>query len=77
MYTDTYTHTPHTHTVVATEIHNLYYKYLCSQHLQAIEFLSRIEVFQSHAVHFAIALRDMDLLTLTDSIQSKLSKNYM
>ncbi len=48
--------------------------------LQAIEFLSRIEMFQSHAVHFAIALHDMELLNLTDSIQSKLCellKNIM
>ena len=40
--------------------------------LQAIEFLSRVETLQSHAVHFAIALHDMDLLHLTDSVQSKL-----
>lgn len=38
----------------------------------AIEFLSRQELLQTHAVHFAIALQDMELLNLTDSTQSKL-----
>ena len=43
---------------------------------QAIEFLSRQELLQTHAVHFAIALQDMELLHLTDSTQSKLRKDY-
>lgn len=42
--------------------------------LQAIEFLSRVEPFHSHAVHFAIALQEMHLLHLTESTRSKLCK---
>ena len=41
---------------------------------QAIEFMSRVDLLHSHAVHFAIALHDMNLLYLTDSTQSKLSE---
>ena len=41
---------------------------------QAIEFLSRQELLHTHAVHFAIALQDMELLHLTDSTQTKLCK---
>ena len=41
---------------------------------QAIEFLSGIEALHSHAVHFAIALHDMDLLYLAEPTQSKLCK---
>ena len=40
---------------------------------QAIEFLSRNEMLHTHAVHFAIALQDMDILYLSESIHSKLS----
>ena len=42
-----------------------------NQPLQAIDFLSRVEILHTHAVHFAIALYDMELLQLTDSFQSK------
>lgn len=42
--------------------------------VQAIEFLSRVEALHVHAVHFAIALHDMNLLYLTGSTQSKLCK---
>ena len=40
--------------------------------VQAIEFLSRIEHFQSHAVHFAIGLQELGLLRLTESPRSRL-----
>lgn len=40
--------------------------------LQAIEFLSRVEPFHAHAVHFAIALQEINLLHLTESTRSKL-----
>lgn len=42
--------------------------------LQAIEFLSRIEPFQSHAIHFAIGLQELQLLRLTESSRSRLCK---
>ncbi|XP_062501933.1 nuclear pore complex protein Nup93-like isoform X2 [Corticium candelabrum] len=38
----------------------------------ALQFLSRIERYRSHAVHFAIALYDAGLLFLPDSIQAPL-----
>ncbi len=48
--------------------------FLCGQ---AVEFLSRVEMLASHAVHFAIALQDMELLNLTDSVQSKLCESVV
>jgi len=45
---------------------------LTAQFEAAIEFLSRVEMLHTHAVHFAIALQDMELLHLSDSIHSKL-----
>ena len=41
--------------------------------IKAIEFLSRVESLRSHAVHFALALHDLDLLYLTPSFHSNLS----
>ena len=41
--------------------------------IKAIEFLSRVESLRSHAVHFALALHDLDLLYLTSSFHSNLS----
>ncbi|XP_020602897.1 nuclear pore complex protein Nup93-like [Orbicella faveolata] len=46
--------------------------FLTGQFEAAIEFLSRVETFRSHAVHFAIALFKMHLLLLPDSIQAQL-----
>ena len=45
---------------------------LPSSHCQAIEFLSRVELLHSHAVHFAIALQELQLLHLTESARAKL-----
>jgi nuclear pore complex protein Nup93 len=45
---------------------------LSQQFEAAIEFLSRMESFHSHAVHFAIGLQEMQLLHLTESPRSKL-----
>ncbi|CAI8034729.1 Nuclear pore complex protein Nup93 [Geodia barretti] len=45
---------------------------LSQQFEAAIEFLSRIEHFQSHAVHFAIGLQELGLLRLTESPRSRL-----
>lgn len=42
--------------------------------MQAIDFLSNVDALQSHAVHFAIALHDMDLLYLTELTESKRCK---
>ena len=59
---------------------HLYSLMLCSVYcgvyvlLQAIDFLSRVEHLSVHAVHFAIALQDMELLHLTTDIQSKMCK---
>jgi nuclear pore complex protein Nup93 len=47
---------------------------LSQQFEAAIEFLSRIEHFQSHAVHFAIGLQELGLLRLTESPRSRLSE---
>lgn len=46
--------------------------FLTGQFEAAIEFLSRVEAFRSHAVHFAIALYKMQLLLLPESIQAQL-----
>jgi hypothetical protein len=46
----------------------------CCVYLQAIEFLSRMEQLSVHAVHFAIALHDLELLHLTSDLQSKICK---
>jgi nuclear pore complex protein Nup93 len=45
---------------------------LSMQFEAALEFLSRVERYRSHAVHFAIALYDSRLLILPDSIQAPL-----
>lgn len=42
--------------------------------IKAVEFLSRVESLRSHAVHFALALHDLDLLYLTPSFHSNLSQ---
>ena len=49
---------------------------VCLASPQAVEFLSRVERLSTHAVHFAIALQDMELLNLTDSPQAKLCKHH-
>ncbi|CAH3176978.1 unnamed protein product [Porites lobata] len=46
--------------------------FLTGQFEAAIEFLSRVEAFRSHAVHFAIALFKMQLLLLPESTQAQL-----
>ena len=47
---------------------------LVTVYLQAVEFLSRVEPLRSHAVHFALALHDLNLLYLTDSFHASLCK---
>ncbi|KAK3744462.1 hypothetical protein QZH41_012886 [Actinostola sp. cb2023] len=46
--------------------------FLTGQFEAAIEFLSRVEFFRSHAVHFAISLYEMGLLATSESIQAQL-----
>lgn len=45
--------------------------YVC---LQAIEFLSRIEAYRSHAVHFAIVIYLRKLLIVPETVQAQLCK---
>lgn len=45
-------------------------------YFQAIEFLSRIDSLRCHAVHFALALDDQNLLHPCESFNSPLCKGY-
>lgn len=45
-------------------------------HPQAIDFLHRVERLRSHAVHFAIALKNHNLLHLTESPRASLCKEH-
>ncbi|KXJ26896.1 nuclear pore complex protein Nup93 [Exaiptasia diaphana] len=45
--------------------------FLTGQFEAAIEFLSRVEFFRSHAVHYAISLYEMGLLATSESIQAQ------
>ena len=49
-----------------------FYVVLCW--FQAIDFMWRVEQLKTHAVHFAIALYDQNLLHLTNSTQAQIRK---
>ncbi|EDO41551.1 predicted protein [Nematostella vectensis] len=46
--------------------------FLTGQFEAAVEFLSRVEFFRSHAVHIAISLYEMGLLAVSESLQTQL-----